>query len=140
MRRESLETIELELTVLIRHITSIVRDKKTIGNLDRSAYLLLRQIDRHGSAGVKALAEEFRLDISTVSRQTAALEGKGYVVRTPDPNDGRACSFAITESGAKEMESCRQARLDRLTEKLGEWTDEESIEFGKLLEKFNRTF
>jgi hypothetical protein len=38
------------------------------------------------------------------------------------------------------MEDCRQARLDRLEEKLNEWTDEESIEFGKLLEKFNRTF
>jgi DNA-binding MarR family transcriptional regulator len=139
MKRESLETIELELAILIRYITSIVLDKK-IGNLDRSAYLLLRQIDKRGSAGVKVLAEEFRLDISTASRQTAALESKGYVDRTPDPDDGRACSFAITELGAKEMEECRQARLDRLADKLKDWTDEESIEFGKLLEKFNRTF
>lgn len=139
MDERSLETIELELAILVRHITSIASQRKN-GNLDRSAYLLLHQISAHGSAGVKALADEFRLDISTVSRQVAALEQKGYVYRTPDPSDGRACSFQITELGAKELVEYKQARLARVKEKLKEWPDEECKRFGELLRKFNRTF
>jgi DNA-binding MarR family transcriptional regulator len=139
MNDHSLETIELELAILIRRVTSITTDKK-FGNLDRSAYLLLHQISAHGSAGVKALADEFHLDISTVSRQTAALEQKGYVRRIPDPVDGRACSLQITELGTKELLACKKARLARITKLLENWSDEERKLFGQLLTKFNRTF
>jgi DNA-binding MarR family transcriptional regulator len=139
MNQHSLETIELELALLVRRITSITTDKK-IGNLDRSAYLLLHQISAHGSAGVKALADEFRLDISTVSRQTAALEQKGYVYRIPDPLDGRAYSLQITDIGRNELIENKLARVHRITELLKHWTDDEQVLFGQLLAKFNRTF
>jgi DNA-binding MarR family transcriptional regulator len=139
MEEQSLETIELEVTILVRYLTSIASSKE-IGTLDRSAYLLLRQISAHGSAGVKALADEFHLDISTVSRQAAALEQKGYVYRIPDPLDGRAFSLQITELGAKELAESKQTRVARVTEKLKDWSEEERQRFGPLLRKFNRTF
>lgn len=134
-----LETIELEMAILIRRLTSINTNKK-INNLDRSAYLLLRQIVSNGSAGVKALADEFHLDISTVSRQTAALEQKGYVYRIPDPMDGRAYSLQITDLGTKELNEYKRARVSRIEELLKSWSDEERQVFGQLLKKFNRTF
>lgn len=139
MDEHALETIELEMAILLRRATSITTSKK-IGNLDRSAYLLLHQIASHGSAGVKALADEFHLDISTVSRQAAALEQKGYVYRVPDPLDGRAYSLQITDLGKKELNEYKQARLVRFEELLKNWSDEEREIFGQLLKKFNRTF
>lgn len=139
MDEHALETIELEMAILLRRATSITTSKK-IGNLDRSAYLLLHQIASHGSAGVKALADEFHLDISTVSRQAAALEQKGYVYRVPDPLDGRAYSLQITDLGKKELNEYKQARLVRFEELLKNWSDEEREVFGQLLKKFNRTF
>ncbi|MFB9757386.1 MULTISPECIES: MarR family winged helix-turn-helix transcriptional regulator [Bacillaceae] len=139
MDEHALETIELEMAILLRRATSITTSKK-IGNLDRSAYLLLHQIASHGSAGVKALADEFHLDISTVSRQAAALEQKGYVYRVPDPLDGRAYSLQITDLGKKELNEYKQARLVRFEELLKDWSDEEREVFGQLLKKFNRTF
>ncbi|WP_284642494.1 MarR family winged helix-turn-helix transcriptional regulator [Paenibacillus silviterrae] len=137
MNQPSLETVELELAILLRRVTST---NKQLGTLDRSAYLLLHQIASHGSAGVKALADEFYLDISTVSRQTSALEQKGYVTRIPDPSDGRAYSLQITELGLQELANTRQARLARITELMKEFTEEEQETFGRLLVKFNRTF
>ncbi|MDQ1910799.1 MarR family transcriptional regulator [Paenibacillus sp. GD4] len=137
MNQPSLETVELELAILLRRVTST---NKQLGTLDRSAYLLLHQIASHGSAGVKALADEFYLDISTVSRQTSALEQKGYVTRIPDPSDGRAYSLQITELGLQELVNTRQARLARITELMKEFTEEEQETFGRLLVKFNRTF
>jgi DNA-binding MarR family transcriptional regulator len=135
----SFETIELEMAILVRRINSITSDKR-VGNLDRSAYLLLHQISTHGSAGVKTLADEFHLDISTVSRQAAALEHKGYITRVPDPLDGRAYSLQITELGTKELIETKQARLARIKELLRGWPEEECVTFGNLLTKFNRTF
>jgi DNA-binding MarR family transcriptional regulator len=139
MEEHSLEIIELQLAILIRRTTSITTYKK-VGNLDRSAYLLLHQIVSHGSAGVKTLADEFHLDISTVSRQAAALEKKGYVYRVPDPLDGRAYSLQISELGSKELNEYKQARLAKIEDLLKNWPEEERELFGKLLKKFNNSF
>ena len=136
MNEDSLETIELELAILIRRVTST---SSRIVNLDRSAYLLLHQIATKGAAGVKALAGEFRLDISTVSRQAAALEQKGYLSRIPDETDGRAYSFQITEQGLKELKEDKQTRMKRVGEVTRTWTDEERQTFGGLLKKYNQS-
>lgn len=139
MHGHSLELIELELAILIRRTTSISSNKK-LGNLDRSAYLILRRINEKGAVGVKVLADEFNLDVSTVSRQAAALEHKEYLYRIPDPLDGRAYSLQLTELGATELFDYQQARLKRVAELLEDWSDEERELFGVLLEKFNRSF
>jgi DNA-binding MarR family transcriptional regulator len=137
MGKEWLETISYELAVLIRHATSIASNKK-FGNLDRAAYLLLHQISTHGSAGVKTLANDFDLDISTVSRQAGSLEKKGYLSRKPDPTDGRAYTLHMTELGTKELSLYKQERLQKMSELFNHWTEEERESFGKLLIKFNR--
>jgi DNA-binding MarR family transcriptional regulator len=138
MKERSLEDLELELAILYRRISSITSHHK-IGNLDRSGYLLLHQITSHGSAGVKALADEFKLDISTVSRQAAVLEHKGYIYKIPNPKDGRSYSFQITELGLREYNEFKKARLNRVTEVLGNWSPEELKTFAALLNKFNRS-
>lgn len=137
MDDKSLETIELEMAVLYRRITTVTASRKN-GNLDRSAYLLLHRIGVHGAIGVKSLADEFQLDISTVSRQAAALEQKGYVRRIPDPADRRAFFMEITELGAKEYADYKTSRLARIRELLADWPEEETETFAVLLQKFNR--
>lgn len=139
MDKYSLEMIELELAILIRRTTSNSINKK-FGNLDRSAYLILRRIVEKGAVGVKVLAEEFQLDISTISRQAAALEHKGYLYRISDPLDGRAYYLEITEQGAEELFDYKRARLERITELVKDWSDDEREQFAKLLKKFNRSF
>jgi DNA-binding MarR family transcriptional regulator len=139
MNKHSLDTIQVELATLVRYITSVTPDKKNI-NLDRSGYLLLHQLFFHGSTGVKALANEFYLDISTVSRQAAALESKGYVYKIPDPLDRRAYFYQITELGEKELNEYKKERVDKLEKLLNSWTDQECQQFGHLLRKFNSTF
>ncbi|GIP50592.1 MarR family protein [compost metagenome] len=133
---KSLETIELEMAVLYRRITTATASGK-YGNLDRSAYLLLHRIGAHGAVGVKSLADEYQLDISTVSRQTAALEQKGYVRRIPDPADRRAFFLEITELGAEEYAVYKEGRLTRIRELLSDWAEEETEIFAALLQKFN---
>ncbi|MEK0313573.1 MarR family winged helix-turn-helix transcriptional regulator [Cohnella sp. 56] len=139
MDKESQISIEFEIALLTRRLTSISTSGK-FGQLDRSAYLLLGQIQSHGSVGVKALAEEFHLDISTVSRQTSALEQKGYVYKTPDPDDGRASFYRLTEEGLRSLEESKRQRQERIDLLLKDWTEEERVRLGELLAKFNRTY
>lgn len=136
MNEQFLAMIELELAILVRRTTSVTSNKR-VYNLDRSAYLLLRRIASRGAVGVKVLAGEFQLDLSTVSRQAATLEQKGYLYKIPDPIDGRAYSFQITEQGKQELHDHMQARLERISELLKDWPDEDCQVFGQLLRKFN---
>jgi DNA-binding MarR family transcriptional regulator len=138
LQEQPLESIELELAILIRRLSSITTYNK-IGSLDRAGYLLLHQISAHGSAGVKALADEFHLDISTVSRQAAALEQKGFVARVPDPSDGRAYYLQITGDGMEQLKENRHVRLALLAGLMENWSQEELSQFGELLAKFNQT-
>ncbi|TCP55990.1 DNA-binding MarR family transcriptional regulator [Tumebacillus sp. BK434] len=140
MNKQYLEILELELAKLVRNITSLATNKKKFGNLDRSAYLLLHYISDHGAVGVKTLAEGLRLDISTASRQATALEQKGYVTRTPDPLDGRAFTFSLTASGEAEYARTKQERMERISVRLHDWSDDEREQFGQLLGKFNDSF
>ncbi|HYK72898.1 MAG TPA: MarR family transcriptional regulator [Pseudoneobacillus sp.] len=136
MNEQLLETVELEMAVFVRRLTSISSVKK-LGKLDRSAYLLLHHLYTKGSSGVKALADEFTLDISTVSRQASSLEQKGYLDKVSDPSDGRAFFYQITDFGVQELIEYKQARLNRFSELLIDWSDEEGEQFGHLLKKFN---
>ncbi|TDL30346.1 MarR family transcriptional regulator [Jeotgalibacillus sp. S-D1] len=136
MNEKSLKTIELEMAVLIRRVNSITSNRNP-ENLVRSAYLLLHQLSLKGSAGVKTLAEELQLDISTVSRQAASLEQKGYVAKVPSPLDKRSYFYEITDVGATELRKYKQARFEKISKLLHDWDEEEHENFGKLLKKFN---
>lgn len=136
MSKQSLEIIENEVTDFIRRI---VMSEKRNGSLDRSAFIILRQLSTYGPSGVKSLADKLHLDISTVSRQAAALVETNYVDKTPNPHDGRAYFYRITELGTTELEENKQRRFDRLSTMLKEWSEEECETFGRLLQKYNHT-
>ncbi|MCD5323388.1 MULTISPECIES: MarR family winged helix-turn-helix transcriptional regulator [Pontibacillus] len=136
MSEQSVELIERQITDFIRRIVMTEQRK---GRMERSAYILLRQLSSFGPAGVKTLSEELHLDISTVSRQATKLVEKQYVEKLPNPDDKRAYFYKITELGSKELEGNKQQRFERLEEMLKDWTEEEQETFGRLLKKYNET-
>ncbi|MEW9699764.1 MarR family winged helix-turn-helix transcriptional regulator [Paenibacillus sp. SI8] len=139
MDDNDLKAIDYEMTFLVRRATSAAIDKK-LGNLERSHYLLLSKLAEHGAMGVKALADACHLDISTASRQAAALEAKGYAERLPDPEDGRASFFQLTELGNQELLNSKQIRLNHFAKLLKDWSTEDRQKFAELLGRLNRTF
>ena len=61
----------------------------------------LEALAREGAMGVNRIAKALRLEKSSASRMLDALEAKGYVRRTADPNDGRAKVIEITPRGRR---------------------------------------
>ena len=58
----------------------------------------LRHITWHGTMSQQELVEDMGIDKAAVTRLAAALEEKGYLVRSTDPKDGRAKLIHATEA------------------------------------------
>ncbi|MFB9329852.1 MarR family winged helix-turn-helix transcriptional regulator [Paenibacillus aurantiacus] len=139
MNREDIERIELEIAVFVRRAEAARIAYLKYKDFDRSTYLLLHRLDEKGAQGIKALADAFQLDLSTLSRQTASLEAKGFVERKSDVRDARINLLHITPYGRQQLYEVREARQELFGKLLGDWSDEERSMLGELLEKFNRT-
>lgn len=133
-----IKLIEYELTTLIRRAVYLDQNKK-IGKLDRALYLLLRHLEENGPANTKTLANEFKLDISTVSRQTTTLEALGFIQRQTDPKDRRVSFFHITVVGRKNLLEDINMRLSRYNKMLESWSESECEMFGELLIRLNES-
>jgi DNA-binding MarR family transcriptional regulator len=59
----------------------------------------LQALSRGGTMTLGSLARELFLDKSTASRVVETLERKGYVARSPHPDDARALEIALTARG-----------------------------------------
>jgi len=130
------ERIEYQIAIFLRRV---IMSNRKFGGLDRSAYLLLRQLKENGSVGVKALADEFHLDISTVSRQVSALESKRYIERFSDENDRRVSNLRLTDVGLEKLEEAKGERTERFGQLLADWSAADVQKFGELLSRLNKT-
>jgi DNA-binding MarR family transcriptional regulator len=108
-----------------------------VGRLEKTAFHLLGQLVREGPLRPSAVAHLIRLDLSTVSRHLAALEGAGLVARDPDPADGRACLLRATEHGEVILDRLRAARRERIQAALADWSTDDRRQLVRLLGRLN---
>jgi len=87
------------LEELMRVVQFRDRDRICCHDISVSQCYALRAVVNGGPMALNALAESLFLDKSTASRVVSALERKEYVVRRPDPQDGRALLLEATEAG-----------------------------------------
>ncbi|MEV0606430.1 MarR family winged helix-turn-helix transcriptional regulator [Polymorphospora rubra] len=107
--------------------------------LERSAYTLLSRLGSAGPARLTALADDLELDLSTVSRQVAALESRGLATRTADPADRRASVITATATGTESYRRYRAQWVAALRGALADWTPDERDEFARLFARLNES-
>lgn len=128
-----------ELSTFVRRAMRIHdrrRDPHGLG-LDRAAYHLLGRLVDDRPRRLSAIAADMGVDLSVVSRQVAALESAGLVVRMPDPADRRACHVAVTDAGLDLFQRNRAELRKKLQVLLAGWTGAERTEFARLMRRFN---
>jgi DNA-binding MarR family transcriptional regulator len=109
-------------------------------DIDSATQLLLRTVATEGPMRASALAVSVQSDLSTVSRQVAALVARGLLERRADPVDGRACLLVVTDAGQAMIAEHEHARTAFFEQVLSGWPPGELGQFVHLLERFTRAY
>jgi DNA-binding MarR family transcriptional regulator len=64
--------------------------RHALAELGSQGFTALAVIAKYGPLRIGDVAERLSIDVSVASRQVAALESSGYIVREPDEHDRRA--------------------------------------------------
>ena len=78
-----------------------------------------------GPRRVGELAEAEQVEPPTMTRLVDGMERDGYVVRAPDPEDGRAVIVRATAKGIRALKKGRSQRVDALAAGLRSLTADE---------------
>ena len=128
--------IEYELSLLSRY-HALSRQRGGL-KLDRSAYLILGRLELEPPMSLKELSEAFRLDISTINRQVAALQRNGFVERLADPDGGVARKIRPTAQGLAQLREDRELNRRGIVNVLDHWSAEDVRDLHEILVRFNR--
>ncbi|GAA5194287.1 hypothetical protein GCM10023322_58280 [Rugosimonospora acidiphila] len=112
----------------------------TGNDVESVTQVLLRTVAAEGPIRASALAVSVHSDLSTVSRQTAALVAGGLLERRADPVDGRASLLAVTEAGQAVLSEHGQARAAFFAQVLDGWDPQELDQFARLLQRFTAAY
>lgn len=103
---------------------------------DRASYGLLARVGELQPVRLSDLAHVLGVDVSTTSRQVAALEQRGLLSRSADPVDGRAVRLDLTPAGQQYLEKLSQAWHEIVAEALVDWRPDEVGEFSAMIDRF----
>ena len=108
MKEEGIGTAEFDFIHLVRHNPGITQAK---------------------------VREKLMIDKGAAARRAASLEEKGYLVRKPNPADGRSQLLFATEKAERLKNS--KAHIEAIFYEwlLKELSDEEKVQFAKTLDK-----
>ncbi|NJP99155.1 MarR family winged helix-turn-helix transcriptional regulator [Streptomyces zingiberis] len=101
---------------------------------------VLALLDHHGELRMSELADLLGVGISVASRHVAHAAERGWVVRAPDPLDGRSQLLSLSPAGGELLRevSAHCGRL--LAEALHDWPDEDLDRLGELLDRLRTGF
>ncbi len=133
---EPVHLIEYE-TMLMGRYSHLAPAPCGLESLERGPHLLLSRLHAEGPMTIRQLSETFRLDPSTLNRQTSALMRDGLVERIPDPQGGIARKFRITDKGEACLEERRERTINSLREILADWSPQDAAAFAAYLHRFN---
>jgi DNA-binding MarR family transcriptional regulator len=131
-----------ELLTQLSAMGAVVRSfkRELPGDTPAACLGVLVALQRCGDLRLGALAEQFGVDQSVISRHTAELEQRGLATRTPNPRDGRSWYLRLTPAGEQAIDEARVRLREVLAETLEDWTDEEVTELSGLLARLRTSF
>ena len=109
-------------------------------DVESAAQVLLDAVAAEGPMRASALAASVQADLSTVSRQVAALVSRGLLERQADQCDGRASLLAVTGAGRAAVAEHEQGRQEFFDAVLADWGAEEMRQFARQLERFTGAY
>ncbi|EOO27410.1 hypothetical protein IIU_05915 [Bacillus cereus VD133] len=139
MKKKYIEEIEHEVVKLIRRADlKKLLDRET-KSMDRSAYLLMKKLEKEGPLPISVIANSFRVNASTISRQIQNLKSNGWVTSFSDKKDARVSLVTLTRQGIDILMAAKIKRIEVYSDFLSDWTEKDMQTFATLLSKLNRS-
>lgn len=138
-RDDDLGSIERSVTCIVglaEARRSSIDSRELRYPLDRAAYSVLYRIAEASSIRLTELAVTMAIDLSTASRQVRALEERGLVERTSDPDDQRTKWLDLTDAGVVALGEARALRIATLRSRLSSWPEHALTDLARLLAQF----
>ena len=98
-------------------------------------WILSILLDSEEGLRQKQIAEQFKVNPSTMSELIDKLESDGYLVRTVDPTDKRATLISLTEKGRARASELEDGRNEYFSQFFTTLTEDEKKELIRLLDK-----
>jgi DNA-binding MarR family transcriptional regulator len=107
--------LALELRVLFGQMKRRLRDQTDVGELNWGQVGVLGRLEAAGKATVTSLAREEGMRPQSMGAIVASLADAGFILGTPDPEDGRQTILSLSVHGLAWVQTARAARQDWLT-------------------------
>ena len=107
---KSTEALANELRIGVGLLLRRLRQAPTEGDLTLPEAAALARLDRYGPASSSELARREQISPQSIGATIAALETRGLVERTRDPDDGRRQILSPTKAGAAMLRSRRNSK------------------------------
>ena len=104
-------------------------------DLTFSQFAILACVGRMPESRVKEVAEKLTLTAPTVSVALKKMEEGGWIIRTSDPEDGRAVRVELSLKGIKVLKAMQEHRKSRIKRLLSALNKDEQGQLLSLLEK-----
>jgi DNA-binding MarR family transcriptional regulator len=131
-----------DLARSIYRLTTVQRAlaRHALAELGSRGFTALGVAHRFGPVRVSEIADRLSVDLSVASRQIAALEHAGYVVREADPDDRRAQRISITDAGVRVLGESHRRMVEAFEQALGDWSEDELAQLASGLDRLRDDF
>ena len=100
---------------------------------------ILQAVSRRPEIRATEIGNLLKIDKAVVSRKITHMREMGLIEANPSPEDGRVFLLTMTKKGETEMDRVREMVAEFYSEKLADWTSEETEILRSLLHRFNTT-
>jgi DNA-binding MarR family transcriptional regulator len=134
-RTDAVRALEAEFGELINRFRRLISEnaERLSPGMLPGAYKVFTTIVRRETVTLSALAESLMSDKGQVSRTVRYLEDLGFILRTPDPDDGRSSLLSPTALGLERLEAARTPQERTLLHTLSEWSVDDIRNLTQLL-------
>jgi DNA-binding MarR family transcriptional regulator len=99
-----------DLRLAVMRLARRLRQQRADHGLGLGQLSALACLERNGAMTAGALAQLEQVRPPSMTKTLAALDDAGYVVRTPDPNDGRQVVVTLTDAARTLLLEDRRRR------------------------------
>lgn len=109
MKKE--ETVDYNIKTAWHAIYRMYNQAAMKHDFTTSIGFVLLNIDSHEGTPATKIAPLIGLESRSLTRMLKSMEGKGFIEKKPDPNDGRSVRIFLTDLGKEKKEISRRTVL-----------------------------